>query len=141
MPERWRQSFASTEAAHERMSRQRRRDTSPELELRRAVHGLGLRYFVHRRPLPAVRREADFLFPRAKVAVFVDGCFWHACPEHGTSPRVNNDYWGPKLARNVERDRSTDEQLIAAGWEVVRVWEHEAADVGASRVERAVRSR
>ena len=123
------------------MSRQRRRDTSPELELRRAVHGLGLRYFVHRRPLPAVRREADFLFPRAKVAVFVDGCFWHACPEHGTSPRVNNDYWGPKLARNVERDRSTDEQLIAAGWEVVRVWEHEAADVGASRVERAVRSR
>jgi len=79
------------------------------------------------------------VFPRAKVAVFVDGCFWHACPEHGTAPAANADWWAAKLARNVERDAETNRRLIKAGWSVVRVWEHEDSTVASSRVARAAR--
>ncbi len=126
MAERWRAPFASSEAARQRMKGQRRRNTGPERALRQELHRLGLRYFIHRRPLPEVRREADILFPKAKVAVFVDGCFWHGCPEHGRRVHTTNSwYWPDKIERNMQRDLDTDERLRAAGWCALRVWEHE----------------
>jgi DNA mismatch endonuclease (patch repair protein) len=117
----------------------RRRDTAPELALRSAVHGLGLRYLVASRPSGA-ERTADLVFPRAKVAVFMDGCYWHGCPEHFIPPRTNPDYWREKIERNSLRDRDTDAQLEQRGWKVLRVWEHEAALDAAGRVAAAVRS-
>lgn len=120
------------------MSRQASRDTLPELLLRRRLHALGLRYTVHRRPVPKVRRTADIVFSRARVAVFVDGCFWHGCPEHASAPKTNAEWWTTKLARNVERDRETDALLAAAGWSVIRVWEHELPGEAAERVQALV---
>lgn len=114
----------SSPAALRRMQRQRRRDTKPELDLRRELHRLGLRYRVDVPVVPAVRRRADVVFTKAHVAVFVDGCFWHRCPEHGTAPSANGEWWASKLDKNVERDRDTDRVLQAAGWSVIRVWEH-----------------
>jgi DNA mismatch endonuclease (patch repair protein) len=107
------------------MRANRRTDTKPEMALRRALHGQGLRYRKdYRLDLDGARVRPDIAFTARRVAVFVDGCFWHACPEHGTKPASNTWYWGPKLARNVERDRAADAALVAAGWQVVRVWEH-----------------
>ncbi|WP_460960347.1 very short patch repair endonuclease [Parasphingorhabdus pacifica] len=117
------------------------RDTKPELALRRAVHALGLRYRVSMRPLPAIRRTADMSFSRAKVAVFMDGCFWHGCPEHHTQSATNSEFWAEKVRRNRERDRETDRLLVEAGWSVIRVWEHEDPQVGAARIAREVRFR
>jgi len=132
----------SSEAARSRMRSQRRAGTGPELALRQALWRRGLRYRVDAAvPVPGVRRRADLLFSGPRVAVFVDGCFWHACPEHGTAPRANAWYWGPKLVRNAERDRDTDRRLAEAGWAVVRVWEHEDADAAAAVVEAVVRGR
>jgi DNA mismatch endonuclease (patch repair protein) len=140
VPERWRQPFASSPAVQRRMSVQRRHDTAPELAVRRALHALGLRYRVHVRPLADLRRQADVVFTRARVAVFVDGCFWHGCPDHGRRRHgVNGWYWPDKIARNQRRDADTDEQLRRAGWTVVRVWEHEPPGEAAARVARAVR--
>ncbi len=136
-----RQPFASSTSARRRGQRQARKDTVPELALRRALHARGLRYLVHRRPLPALRRVADVVFPRAKVAVFVDGCFWHGCPEHGYQPRVNSWYWQPKLEQNRQRDLDTTRQLEGGGWVVVRVWEHEAPEEVSQRIEALVRHR
>ncbi|WP_238350402.1 DNA mismatch endonuclease Vsr [Kribbella shirazensis] len=120
------------------MSRQARRDTQPELELRRRLHRLGYRYRVNH-PLPGMpRRRADLTFTARRVAVFVDGCFWHGCPEHATSPRHNGVWWAEKLRRNVERDRETDSLLVDAGWTVVRIWEHEDPDLATQRVVRAL---
>ncbi len=142
MPERWRSPFASTTAAARRMSNQRRRDTDPELALRRELHRMGLRYFVHRRPLPQLRREADIVFPRARVAVFVDGCFWHGCPEHGRRVHTTNPwYWPEKIERNQKRDADTDHRLCAAGWTVIRCWEHDNPDEIAKRIQETVESR
>lgn len=123
------------------MQANRSRDTAPEGAVRRLVHGYGLRYRVAQRPIPGLRRTADLVFRRTKVAVFVDGCFWHGCPIHGTLPKVNSDYWIPKLARNVERDRETDARLRREGWLVVRIWEHEDPAKAALRVRRAVERR
>ena len=123
------------------MERQARRDTKPELAVRRAVWRRGLRYRVDISPLPTMRRRADLVFTRARVAVFVDGCFWHSCPDHATTPKANRAWWLEKLAANVSRDRDTDERLEAAGWAVVRVWEHEDPELAAERVALAVRSR
>ena len=135
MAERWRLSFASSEAVHQRMSHLARKNTEPELALRRELHRLGLRFFVHRRPLHALRREADVVFPRAKVAVFLDGCFWHGCPEHGKRQhRTNSWYWPEKIRRNQERDRDTDDRLRDAGWLPVRIWEHDPPSLAAQRV-------
>jgi DNA mismatch endonuclease (patch repair protein) len=120
------------------MQDQRARNTAPERALRGELHRRGLRYFVHRRPLPTLRREADLVFSRARVAVFVDGCFWHGCPDHGTSPKSNAEWWAAKLAGNRARDTNTDAVLCAAGWTVVRVWEHESAAGAADRVQAAV---
>ena len=139
MAERWRTPFASSEAIHHKMSTLARRDTVPELALRRVLHRRGLRYRVHRRPLPNLARQADIVFTRAKVAVFVDGCFWHGCPEHGQREhRTNGWYWPNKIAANKDRDRDTDERLRAAGWVAVRVWEHEDPDEAADRVAGAI---
>ena len=122
------------------MSRLGQRDTAPELALRSELHRRGLRFRVDRRPVAGIRTRADLVFPGPKVAVYVDGCFWHGCPDHGTMPKANAEFWKPKLARNQERDREIDEALAADGWTVVRVWEHEDPRAAADRVERAVRS-
>jgi DNA mismatch endonuclease, patch repair protein len=128
-------------ATSARMSKQARRDTEPELLLRRGLHQFGLRYRVDH-PLPGMpRRRADILFTRAKVAVFVDGCFWHGCPEHKTTPAHNAAWWTAKLTRNFERDRETDAHLISLGWTVLRVWEHENMTHAATDIGRIVRSR
>jgi DNA mismatch endonuclease, patch repair protein len=125
---------ASSPDALRRMQRQRRRDTHPELALRRELHRLGLRYRVDRRVLPGLRRRIDVVFGTAKVAVFVDGCFWHSCPRHATLPRANAEWWTDKLARNVERDRDSDRRLADAGWLPVHVWEHQDMVEAARRI-------
>lgn len=99
---------------------------------------MGLRYRVDRRPDPSIRRRADIVFTKAKVAVFVDGCFWHNCPEHGPMPSRNVAYWEPKLHRNAERDAETNQLLTERGWEVIRVWEHEDPREAAERIRRSV---
>ncbi len=96
-----------------------------------------MRYRVDVAPLPGLRRRADVVFTRARLAVFVDGCFWHRCPQHGTSPRNNADWWRDKLDRNVQRDRDTDRALHEAGWQVLRVWEHEPTAIAADKVHSA----
>ncbi|MEV0435983.1 very short patch repair endonuclease [Nocardia sp. NPDC050413] len=126
-------------ATSARMSRQRRAHTAPELALRRELHRAGLRYFVDRAPIKGQRRRADVVFPRRRVAVYVDGCFWHRCPEHATDPKNNAEWWAQKLAGNVARDRATDAALIEAGWQVVRVWEHEDPQVVAQQIVALVR--
>lgn len=137
-PERAGPPDAPTETTRARMQRQARRDTQPELALRRELHRRGRRFFVDRAPLKGLRRRADLVFPRRRVAVYVDGCFWHSCPLHATRPRNNATWWAEKLAGNVARDRDTDAHLIEAGWTVVRVWEHEDSVTAADRVERAL---
>ncbi|WP_223839593.1 very short patch repair endonuclease [Saccharopolyspora pogona] len=132
---------ASNEGTRKSMQANKGRDTKPELALRRAVHALGLRYRVSTRPLLAIRRTADLTFSRAKVAVFLDGCFWHGCPEHHTQSATNSEFWAEKVRRNRERDRETDRLLAEAGWSVIRIWEHEDPQVGAARVAQEVRSR
>ena len=127
----------SSPAVRDRFRRQRARDTAPELALRQLLHARGLRYRVDVAPLPGLRRRADVVFTRARLAVFVDGCFWHRCPQHGTSPRSNADWWRVKLDRNVQRDRDTDRALADAGWRVLRVWEHERPDTAAELVQEA----
>lgn len=117
--------LTTTATTSARMSRQKRRDTEPELKLRKVLHGMGFRYRVNA-SLPGMpRRRADITFTRARVAVFVDGCFWHSCPEHATFPATNRAWWAEKLAANVARDRETDEKLRDLGWTVLRFWEHE----------------
>ncbi len=128
----------SSEAVSQRFSRAGRRDTAPEMAVRRELHRRGLRYVVDA-PVPGLpRRRADVLFRRERVAVFVDGCFWHGCPDHGTSPRANAEWWREKIETNRRRDRDTDERLSDLGWTVVRCWEHEDPVESADRIERVV---
>ncbi|OKI33443.1 very short patch repair endonuclease [Saccharothrix sp. CB00851] len=116
------------------------RDTRAELALRSALHAVGLRYRVGTRPIKEVRRTADVVFTKAKVAVFVDGCFWHGCPEHYRPAKgANAEFWRAKIDGNRRRDSDTDERLRRAGWEIVRVWEHEDPVVAAARIAKAVR--
>ncbi len=117
------------------MRRNKRRDTRAEALVRSELHRLGLRF---RKDFP-LRVEGrlvrpDVVFTRSKLAVFVDGCFWHSCPVHGTQPRANSDYWGPKLALNVRRDGEVDAALIAAEWRILRFWEHECPAASAERI-------
>jgi DNA mismatch endonuclease (patch repair protein) len=123
------------------MQRQRRRDTEPELALRRELHRRGLRYRIDASVLPGQRRRADIVFMSAKVAVFVHGCFWHGCPEHGTRPKANAEWWADKLDRNMARDAETRQQLEAAGWCVVEVWEHEEPAIVAESIARLLQSK
>jgi DNA mismatch endonuclease (patch repair protein) len=118
-----------------------RRDTPAELAIRSAVHRLGFRYRVDLRPDPSVRGRADLVFTAARVAVYVDGCFWHSCPEHGTWPRANAAWWRQKIEANVHRDRESDRRLTAAGWLVLRFWEHEDPSKAARVIAREVRRR
>lgn len=121
-----------------RMSRLRRRDNERELSLRRALHAEGSRFRVTY-PVPGLRRRTiDIAFTRRRVAVFLDGCFWHGCPLHGTDPRTNSAWWAQKIAANQARDRDTDRHLTELGWHVVRIWEHEELGLAAARVRAAV---
>ncbi len=111
------------------------RDTAAELAVRSELHARGLRYRVDIPPLKGVRRRADVVFPRVRVAVFIDGCFWHGCPEHATWPRHNAEFWRAKIETNRQRDLDTDRRLFEAGWGVVRAWEHEPPGQVADRVQ------
>ena len=121
-----------------RMSRTGRAGTAPELALRSALHRRGLRFRVQRPLSFDRRRKVDIVFPTERVAVFVDGCFWHSCPQHATFPRANGAWWARKLARNVERDRDTDARLRADGWTVIRIWEHEPPQDAADTIEKTL---
>jgi len=137
MPDSW----ATSEGTRKSMLANKRRDTSTELSVRRELHARGLRYRVDYPPVAGLRRRADIVFTRARVAVFIDGCFWHGCPIHATSPKRNSDYWGPKLAANVVRDSDTNQRLEAEGWTVLRFWEHESPTEVATAIARAVAAR
>lgn len=122
------------------MRRNPRRDTKPEIALRSELHLRGLRF---RKDLPLRTSSRvvrpDVVFTRARVAVFVDGCFWHCCPIHGTKPKKNISYWSPKLAQNIVRDEAVNRALAACGWSVIRGWEHESAEEIAERVVAALK--
>ena len=134
-------SWASSDIVRRQMQANRRRDTKPELALRSRVHELGLRYRVAAKPLPSSRRTADLVFTRARVAVFLDGCFWHGCPDHHRPARRNEEFWREKIVQNRERDEQTTELLQQAGWLVVRVWEHEDPVPAALRIHEIVSMR
>ena len=120
------------------MSRQSSRDTAPEVAVRRLLHAEGLRYRVNV-PVPGMRRRTiDIVFPKAKIAIFMDGCFWHGCPEHATRPKSNAEWWRVKLDKNMARDRETTDHLEAAGWSVHRFWEHESPEQTARRIAASV---
>lgn len=123
------------------MRANRKVDTGPELLLRSSLHRRGYRFLVNIAPDSNISCRVDILFPRSRIAVFVDGCFWHRCPEHGVRPRTNSEYWDAKIARNLARDRRNNAELEAAGWVVVRVWEHEPPHEAAERISQIVRER
>lgn len=133
-------SWASSEHARRSMQANRRRDTKPELALRSILHARGLRFRVDSVPFKGVRTRADIVFSKAKIAVFVDGCFWHGCPEHFILPKTNADYWSTKIAKNRDRDERVDWIMSEAGWAVIHVWEHEDPESAADLVERSWRS-
>lgn len=122
------------EAVSRRMSTLKRKDNDAELAVRRLLHAAGYRYRVHH-PVPGLpRRTIDIAFTRAKVAVFIDDCFWHGCPEHGMRSAANSEWWSAKLNANTARDRDTNAHLRALGWSVVRVWEHTEPSEALERV-------
>lgn len=135
-------SWATSPAVRRCMQANRPTGTTPELRLRSELHRLGLRF---RKDLTLragdLRTRPDVVFTRARVVVFVDGCFWHRCPQHATDPKANSDYWEPKLEANVARDRRADNALTADGWHVVRVWEHEETREAAKHVAVVVAAR
>jgi DNA mismatch endonuclease (patch repair protein) len=131
---------ASSPRAKARMQRQGRKDTVPELRVRSALHAMGLRYRLQV-PVPGLdRRTIDVCFPGARVAVFIDGCFWHGCPQHWTRPTSNAAWWDAKMARNRQRDVETSFHLRSRGWTVMRFWAHESVDRVAAQIVTAVRS-
>ncbi|HZU16238.1 MAG TPA: very short patch repair endonuclease [Candidatus Dormibacteraeota bacterium] len=132
---------ASSPEVRKRMQATRRRDTPPELAIRSRLENLGLAFAADRSPIPGTRRRADFVFPEAKVAIYVDGCFWHGCPEHGTFPKRNSDWWREKIERNRERDADTNRLLTEQGWMVVRIWEHEAPERAVEAILEAIYGR
>ncbi|WP_329001920.1 very short patch repair endonuclease [Kribbella sp. NBC_00709] len=134
-------SWASSSEVRASMRGNRHRDTSPELRLRRLLHSHGLRYRVSARPLPRLPRTADILFTRAKVAVFIDGCYWHGCEEHHRPSMRNSEFWREKIEGNKRRDHDTNRRLADAGWTVIRRWEHDDAEVVADEVIAAVSQR
>ncbi|MEU8625923.1 very short patch repair endonuclease [Streptomyces sp. NPDC048669] len=127
-------SWASSPGSRKSMRANRGRDTKPELRLRSLLHRSGLRFRVSTRPLPSLRRTADVVFTKAKVAVFVDGCYWHGCPEHRSVPAKNRDFWLEKFERNKARDLETTRLLEQSGWKVLRIWEHVPAQAAARLV-------
>lgn len=121
------------------MQATRGRDTGPELTLRRELHRRGLRYRVDAPVVPGLRRRANLVFPRVRVAVFVDGCFWHGCPQHATTAKSNAAFWAAKITANQARDADTTRRLREAGWTVVRIWEHDTAAAAANYVQAVLR--
>jgi len=133
-------SWATNAATRTSMLGNRSRDTKPELLVRRALHARGFRFRVDLRPEPTLRTRADIVFTRRRIAIYVDGCFWHGCPTHGTSPKTNAEYWTPKLARNIERDLESTAALEQRGWVVLRFWSHEPVAEVVARIAAAVRA-
>ncbi len=131
-------SWASSPAVRRVMQGNKSRDTLPEIAVRRAVHAMGMRFRVSARPIAELRRTADLVFRRSRVAVFIDGCFWHGCPAHHAPPKSNSEYWAQKIEGNRTRDVNTTELLRAAGWMVLRFWSHEEPLEVAARIARAV---
>ncbi|MET8455870.1 very short patch repair endonuclease [Streptomyces parvulus] len=132
------EAVPSSAAVSARMSRQGSRDTAPEVAVRRLLHASGMRYRVNV-PVPGMpRRTIDIVFPRTKVAVFLDGCFWHGCPQHATHPKANAEWWRTKLDKNMARDAETTAHLQREGWTVLRFWEHEVPETVAKKVREAV---
>lgn len=125
-------------AVSRQMSRMPREDTGPEMAIRRILHASGLRYRVNYSALPG---SPDIALTRAQIAVFIDGCFWHGCPKHGTLPKNNRDWWRQKLARNEERDAEKDAELRSRGWLPLHVWEHEDPEEAAEEIIRLWRRR
>jgi DNA mismatch endonuclease (patch repair protein) len=123
------------------MSRTAQKDNVRERSLRSELHARGLRFRLHQSVLKGLRRTVDIAFPASRTAVFMDGCFWHSCPEHRTWPKSNAAWWRQKIEANVARDRDTDARLQADGWLVLRVWEHEPLSMAADRIESAVNAR
>jgi DNA mismatch endonuclease, patch repair protein len=130
-----------TPAKRHAMQAQRAKDTGPELALRSELHRRGLRFRIHCRPLPQLRRTVDIVFGPARVAVECRGCFWHSCPTHATKPKTNAEWWAAKLTDNVNRDADTATRLSNADWQLVIVWEHEDPVLAADRIESTVRHR
>ncbi len=131
----------SSEAALKRMKAAKPRDTAPEKALRSALHRKGLRFRIDQKPIKELNRKADIVFRSAKVAVFVDGCFWHGCPIHGTQAKANAEFWRHKIKQNQARDVETNLLLIKAGWKVIRVWEHENPEKAAENIYKSVHRR
>jgi DNA mismatch endonuclease (patch repair protein) len=131
----------SSLAASVRMRAVKQRDNEREVALRSALHRLGLRFRIHAKIAPTIRARPDVVFAGARVAVFVDGCFWHRCPTHGTLPKANAAWWLAKLNANVARDEATNAALRALGWRVLRIWEHEEPARAAMMIARVVRER
>lgn len=131
----------SSIAALNRMKAAKPKDTAPEKALRSELHKRGLRYQIDIRPIENLNRRADIVFRSAKVAVFVDGCFWHGCPIHGTQAKANAEFWKHKIKRNHERDAETDQLLKKAGWKVVRVWEHENPEKASTKIQKIILKR
>jgi DNA mismatch endonuclease (patch repair protein) len=126
-------------ATTKRMAATHGRDNPRELALRSTLHRRGLRFRLHRGLLTGLRRTVDIVFPRARTAVFLDGCFWHGCPTHRSWPKNNADWWRQKIEGNIARDRDTDRRLREQGWTVLRIWEHEPIETAADRIEQIVR--
>ncbi|RYZ42442.1 MAG: very short patch repair endonuclease [Myxococcaceae bacterium] len=131
----------SSADARRRMQSVRQKNTSAESALRRELHARGLRYRIQVPVLTKPRRVADVAFSGLRVAVFVDGCFWHGCPQHATWPKQNAEFWRSKIEANMARDADTDERLRAEGWTVVRVWAHEPPERAAAKVATIVEKR
>jgi DNA mismatch endonuclease, patch repair protein len=128
----------SSPEAKRRMENTRQRDTAAERVIRSILFAYGLRYRVDATPIPGLRRRADILFRSSRIAVYVDGCFWHGCPVHATWPKQNADFWKAKIEANRARDADTNQRLKRAGWKVIRIWEHEDPNKAASRIRSAL---
>ncbi|WP_090040365.1 MULTISPECIES: very short patch repair endonuclease [unclassified Leifsonia] len=133
--------WASSAAVRKVMQGNRSRDTKAEIAVRRLVHAKGLRYRVSAKPEADLRRSADLIFRSVKVVVFIDGCYWHGCPEHFKSPQTNAAYWSSKVGRNRLRDVETTRILEERGWLVMRFWEHEEPQLVADRIGNVVQQR
>ena len=132
--------WASSETVRRRMRATGQRDTVAEMLVRQALHRMCLRYRLQVAPLPGLRRTADIVFRSRRVAVLIDGCFWHGCPLHGSQSKTNTSFWQEKIETNQRRDRDTDLRLRQAGWTVVRVWEHEDPARAAAKIARIIRN-
>lgn len=130
------QSWASSPGVRRSMQSNRSRDTAPEVALRSALHARGLRFRKHVRVVREIACIVDVAFPTERLAVFIDGCYWHSCPEHGSYPHTNTDWWRAKLVATRARDERNTKLLTQAGWKVLRIWEHEDVGAATSRVVR-----